>query len=167
MQIGALPARANDAPLVLGDGRRILNDVGWKPKLDLEAGFIGYGRLVASRIWIVVRDELAVKNIAILGTGMAGFGAAHAAHGAGVRPVMYDMHDHIGGHTASYEFPGGWTFDEGPHVSFTDNGAFQDLFAANIGGKYEEFATRVNNYWKGHWIKHPAQINLHGCRPTW
>ena len=20
----------------------------------------------------------------------------------------------------------------------------------------------VNNYWKGHWIKHPAQINLHG-----
>ena len=37
---------------------------------------------------------------------MAGFGAAHAAHEAGVRPVMYDMHDHIGGHTASYEFPG-------------------------------------------------------------
>ena len=102
------------------------------------------------------------ESIAILGTGMAGFGAAHAAHGAGMRPVMYDMHDHIGGHTASYEFPGGWTFDEGPHVSFTDNARIQDLLAANVGGKYEEFATRVNNYWKGHWIKHPAQINLHG-----
>ena len=50
-----------------------------------------------------------MTSIAILGTGMAGFGAAHAAHEAGVRPVMYDMHDHIGGHTASYEFPGGWT----------------------------------------------------------
>lgn len=105
---------------------------------------------------------MAVTNIAILGTGMAGFGAAHAAHGAGVRPVMYDMHDHIGGHTASYEFPGGWTFDEGPHVSFTDIERVRNLLAANIGGKHQEFGTRVNNYWKGHWIKHPAQINLHG-----
>ena len=38
LQIGALPARANDAPLVLGDGRRTLNDIGWKPRLTLEAG---------------------------------------------------------------------------------------------------------------------------------
>jgi protoporphyrinogen oxidase len=105
---------------------------------------------------------MSMPSIAILGTGMAGFGAAHAAHGVGVRPVMYDMHDHIGGHTASYEFPGGWTFDEGPHVSFTDNPRIQDLLAANVGGKYEKSPTRVNNYWKGHWIKHPAQINLHG-----
>lgn len=38
LQIGALPARANDVPLVLGDGRRMLNDIGWKPRLTLEAG---------------------------------------------------------------------------------------------------------------------------------
>jgi len=38
LQIGALPARANDAPLVLGDGRRTLNDTGWRPRLMLEAG---------------------------------------------------------------------------------------------------------------------------------
>jgi len=103
-----------------------------------------------------------MTNISILGTGMAGFGAANAARNAGLRPVMYDMHDHIGGHTASYRFPGGWTFDEGPHVSFTENSRVQDLLAANVDGKYEKFATRVNNYWKGHWIKHPAQINLYG-----
>lgn len=104
-------------------------------------------------------------NISILGTGMAGFGAAYAAHQAGLRPVMYDMHDHIGGHTASYEFPGGWTFDEGPHVSFTENIRIQNLLAANVEGKYETSGVRVNNSWKGHWIKHPAQINLHGL-PT-
>jgi protoporphyrinogen oxidase len=103
-----------------------------------------------------------MTNVAILGTGMAGFGAAHAAHQAGLRPVMYDMHEHIGGHTSSYVFPGGWTFDEGPHVSFTDNARIKDLLAANVEGRYEEFPTRVNNYWQGHWIKHPAQINLHG-----
>jgi nucleoside-diphosphate-sugar epimerase len=38
LQIGALPARANDAPLVLGDCRRTFNDTGWKPRLTLEAG---------------------------------------------------------------------------------------------------------------------------------
>jgi nucleoside-diphosphate-sugar epimerase len=38
LQIGALSARANDAPLVLGDGRRAWNDFGWKPKVALEAG---------------------------------------------------------------------------------------------------------------------------------
>jgi nucleoside-diphosphate-sugar epimerase len=38
LQIGALPARANDVPLVLGDGRRAFNDTGWKPRLTLEAG---------------------------------------------------------------------------------------------------------------------------------
>jgi protoporphyrinogen oxidase len=103
-----------------------------------------------------------MKRIAILGTGMAGFGAAHAAHRAGAQPVMYDMNDHIGGHTASYEFPGGWTFDEGPHVSFTDDVRIQDLLAANVDGAYVQARTKVNNYWKGHWIKHPAQINLHG-----
>ncbi len=104
-------------------------------------------------------------NVAVLGTGMAAFGAAYRLHQAGIRATMYDRHDHIGGHTASYTFPGGWTFDEGPHVSFTENTRIQDLLAANIEGKFETLTTKVNNYWKGHWIKHPAQVNLHGL-PT-
>lgn len=38
LQIGAIPARPNDAPLVLGDGRRTLKDTGWQPKIALEPG---------------------------------------------------------------------------------------------------------------------------------
>lgn len=38
VQIGALPARANDAPLVLGDGRRLLQEAGWKPRISLDEG---------------------------------------------------------------------------------------------------------------------------------
>jgi len=38
LQIGAVPARANDVPLVLGDSRRMLADTGWKPKFSLEEG---------------------------------------------------------------------------------------------------------------------------------
>ena len=38
IQLGAIPARANDTPLVVGENLRLLNEVGWKPQFDLEAG---------------------------------------------------------------------------------------------------------------------------------
>jgi protoporphyrinogen oxidase len=64
-------------------------------------------------------DGEGIVTLAILGSGMAGFGAAHRFHTEGLSSVMYEMRDHHGGHTASYTFDGGWVFDEGPHVSFT------------------------------------------------
>lgn len=103
-----------------------------------------------------------MTRLAILGAGMAGFGAAHHFHGAGVRSTLYERKPHIGGHTATYKFDNGFIFDDGPHVSFTKNERLQDLFASNIDNKYEIVDARVNNYWQGHWIKHPAQCNLHG-----
>ena len=104
-------------------------------------------------------------TVAIVGTGMAGFGAFHRLHTDGVRPVLYDKNDHYGGHTSSHRFDGGFVVDEGPHVSFTKVERLQRLFADNVGHDYQVLTTRVNNYWKGHWIKHPAQCNLHGL-PT-
>jgi nucleoside-diphosphate-sugar epimerase len=38
IQLGAIPARANDAPMVVGDNARIVAEVGWQPKYELEAG---------------------------------------------------------------------------------------------------------------------------------
>lgn len=38
IQLGAIPARANDSPLVVGDNTRLLSEVGWSQKFDLEAG---------------------------------------------------------------------------------------------------------------------------------
>ena len=38
IQLGAIPARANDAPLVVGDNARLRAEVGWTPQLDLETG---------------------------------------------------------------------------------------------------------------------------------
>jgi len=38
IKLGAIPARANDSPLVVGDNTRLVNEVGWTQKLDLEAG---------------------------------------------------------------------------------------------------------------------------------
>ncbi len=38
IQLGAIPARTNDAPLVVGENSRLLNEVGWKQQFDLESG---------------------------------------------------------------------------------------------------------------------------------
>jgi protoporphyrinogen oxidase len=78
---------------------------------------------------------------------------------------MYDMGNQPGGHTKTFEFDGGWTFDDGPHVSYTEEPRLQKLLSDNIGGDFNTVDTYVNNYWQGSWIKHPAQINLHGL-PT-
>ena len=38
IQLGAIPARANDAPLVVGENVRMLSEVAWAPRFDLESG---------------------------------------------------------------------------------------------------------------------------------
>lgn len=105
-----------------------------------------------------------MKETIILGSGMAGFGAAHRCRELGVPAVIYDKKDHHGGHTASHSLQG-FTFDEGPHISYTGDERIKKLLAESAGGEIFESKCYVNNYWKGQWIRHPAQVNLHGL-PT-
>ncbi|MFQ5350061.1 MAG: protoporphyrinogen/coproporphyrinogen oxidase [Thermoanaerobaculia bacterium] len=102
-----------------------------------------------------------MSDAVILGAGMAGLGAAHRYRAAGVEPVIYDKNAYPGGHAATFRH-GDFLFDDGPHISFTKNERIQELFAESVDGRYEVIQTRVNNHWRGHWIKHPAQCNLHG-----
>lgn len=96
---------------------------------------------------------------------MAGFGAAHQLSAAGHTPHIFERHSYHGGHATSFKHEGGWIFDDGPHLSFTKNDRIRDLFAASVGQQFEQIPVQANNYWRGHWIKHPAQCNLHGL-PT-
>ena len=93
---------------------------------------------------------------------MAAVGAVNRLRAEGIRPTLYDKNSYPGGHTATFPHPTGFLFDDGPHISFTMNERIQKLFAASVDDKYETIQTRVNNYWNGHWIKHPAQCNLYG-----
>ena len=102
------------------------------------------------------------NGIRIIGAGCAGLGAAWHLNRNDVQPVIYEAGSHAGGHTSSHSYPDGFTFDEGPHISFTKNDRFRKLLAESVGGEFQEFVSKVNNYWQGHWIKHPAQVNLHG-----
>ncbi len=106
-----------------------------------------------------------MPRIAILGSGMAGLGAAHQLHSHGIESVTYEKRSYYGGHTASHEFQEGFVLDEGPHISFTENERVKALLADSVGQEYEEHAAYVNNYWQGQWIPHPAQCHLHGLPP--
>ncbi|HUI65817.1 MAG TPA: NAD(P)-binding protein, partial [Bacteroidota bacterium] len=106
-----------------------------------------------------------MENIVILGAGMAGFGAAHRVHSHGLRSTLYEKHPYHGGHTASFTYDAGFLFDEGPHVSFTSDERIQGLLAESVNDRFLTVPYRVNNYWRGHWIKHPAHCNLHGLPP--
>ncbi len=101
-------------------------------------------------------------NIVVLGTGMAGYGAAYHLNGAGFRPVIYDQNSYYGGHTASFRDEHGFLFDLGPHISFTKDERIQELFAGYVDQQYESVQINLNNYWRGLWITHPVQMHLNG-----
>ena len=107
-----------------------------------------------------------MENIIILGAGMAGYGAANKLSEAGVQTQVFEKNNHYGGHCASFIFDGEWVFDDGPHISFTKYDHVKELFASNINHDYYEFEAKVDNYWQGKWIKHPAQVNLYGLDPA-
>lgn len=103
-----------------------------------------------------------MQNVVVLGTGMAGFGAARRLQEEGVRPIMYDKNSYYGGHTMSFRYEPGFVFDIGPHISFTKDERIQRLFADSVDELYETIQINLNNYWRGYWPQHPVQLHLHG-----
>jgi protoporphyrinogen oxidase len=99
-----------------------------------------------------------VKKTTILGAGPSGLGTSyHIGHND---CVVYEASDHYGGHTYS-EVREGFTWDDGPHVNFGKNEYVRKLFADSVEQEVLEFAPIIRNYFRGHFIDHPAQSNLY------
>ncbi len=103
-----------------------------------------------------------MPDIVVLGSGMAGFGAAYRLHAEGITPVIFEENSYHGGHTASFRYDSGFLFDLGPHISFTKDPRIQNLFAESVENQYETVQIYLNNYWRGYWPQHPVQLHLHG-----
>ncbi len=97
-------------------------------------------------------------HIVILGAGLAGLGAASrlADHDA----VIYEKRSHSGGHASSHQVQG-FTFDEGPHISFTKDERVRKLFADSVGGRFLERPAVALNYFQGQLFKHPGLFHLY------
>ncbi|MBT9493242.1 MAG: FAD-dependent oxidoreductase [Paucibacter sp.] len=94
----------------------------------------------------------------ILGAGLAGLSASyHLGH---ENCLLLERQGHSFGHIAS-EMREGFTWDQGPHVSFTKHEYVRELFRRSVDSAFEDFPVCVGNYFNGHWIEHPAQTALH------
>jgi len=94
----------------------------------------------------------------ILGAGLSGLAASfHYGH---ENCLILEKTHRCFGHIASV-FRDGFTWDEGPHISFTKHDYVKQLFADGVDQQFNEFETVVGNYYRGSWITHPAQVALY------
>lgn len=100
--------------------------------------------------------------VAVLGSGMAAMGAARLLRDAGVPAVCLEARGHAGGHTSTFDVGGGFLFDDGPHVSFTKDERVAGLLADAVEGRFLTVTAVIDNVWRGHRVRHPVQLNLHG-----
>jgi protoporphyrinogen oxidase len=97
-------------------------------------------------------------DVLILGAGLAGLSSSyHVGHD---RCALLEAKSHPFGHIAS-QCIDGFTWDEGPHVSFTKHAYVQQLFEESVGGEFLEFPVKTTNFYKGQKVDHPAQVNLY------
>jgi protoporphyrinogen oxidase len=97
--------------------------------------------------------------VAIIGAGLSGLSTSyHLDHRDGVR--LFEWKDYYGGHVHS-ETREGFTWDDGPHISFTSNEYVKSFFADAVDGEFEDLDIKAVNYYQGHWIDHPAQTSLY------
>lgn len=93
----------------------------------------------------------------VLGAGIAGLSSSyHLGH---ENCIIFEKNNYHGGHIHSEKF-NGFTWDEGPHVSFTKNEYVKNLFAESVNNNFIEHEVYTVNYYKGNWIPHPAQSNF-------
>jgi protoporphyrinogen oxidase len=96
--------------------------------------------------------------VAVLGAGISGLAVSH--HLRHKDTVVFEKQPYYSGHVHTEEIDG-FVWDDGPHVSFTSNKYVQDFLADMVDGAYEVVPSRASNYYRGHWIAHPAQVNLY------
>ncbi len=98
------------------------------------------------------------RQTAILGAGLSGLSTSfHLGHPESC--TVFEARDYYGGHCHS-EQKQGWTWDDGPHISFTSNEYIKDLFSDLVDGEYEDLDVKAVNWYQGHWIDHPAQTSM-------
>lgn len=99
-------------------------------------------------------------RVIVLGAGISGLSAGYHLKKDGIEVTLYEKKEEVGGLCRAKRY-GNFIFDYGGHVSFTSNKYVKNLFAKSVNYKYEEKEVSCLNYWKGYWIKHEPQNNLH------
>ena len=93
----------------------------------------------------------------ILGSGISGISAGYHLKKAGEDAVIFEKNNDWGGLCGNFTI-GGFRFDKFVHFSFAQDKYVVDKFKE--AGELYEHVPFPSNYYKGLWLRHPAQNNL-------
>ncbi|WP_392564223.1 FAD-dependent oxidoreductase [Orbus wheelerorum] len=96
-------------------------------------------------------------NVIILGGGIAGISAGYHLKKRCINNIIFEKDPDWGGLCGNFTIDG-FRFDRFVHFSFAPDESDQRLFAGNIG--MYEHTPFPSNYYRGYWLRHPAQNNL-------
>jgi len=100
-----------------------------------------------------------MKKIVILGAGISGIGAGYQVRkDKNNKVILFEKNSSWGGLCDNFTI-NGFRFDRFVHFSFTNNQEVRELF--DKGSKSIFHIPNPSNYYKGTWLKHPAQNNLY------
>lgn len=98
-----------------------------------------------------------MSNNVILGAGIAGISAAYHLKQKGESSVIFEKDNDWGGLCGFFEI-NGFRFDRFVHFTFAKDEKIAELFAKS--SPLYAHPPVSYNYWRGCWLKHPAQNNL-------
>ena len=93
----------------------------------------------------------------ILGSGIAGISAGYHLEKSGEPAVIYEKNNDWGGLCGNFSIKG-FRFDKFVHFSFAPDKYTADIFKESC--EMIEHIPFPSNYYKGIWLRHPAQNNL-------
>lgn len=93
----------------------------------------------------------------ILGSGIAGISAGYHLEKSGENVVIYEKDSDWGGLCGNFTI-NGFRFDRFVHFTFAPDEYIKNIFKESV--ELIEHVPFPSNYYKGIWIRHPAQNNL-------
>jgi protoporphyrinogen oxidase len=93
----------------------------------------------------------------VLGGGVAGLGAVHAARLAGTDATVFEARQRAGGLLDNFTIDG-FRFDSAVHLSFATEAEVRDVFDRTPYLTHQPESLCVD---AGHWLKHPVQTNMY------
>ena len=100
-----------------------------------------------------------MKKVVVLGAGISGIGAGYElSKDKNNKVILFEKNNSWGGLCDNFTIDE-FRFDRFVHLSFTNSQEVRELFEK--GSKSIKHIPNPSNYYKGNWLKHPAQNNLY------